>query len=43
MRSVTKNAQLVMMETSYILKGKNREIAALKLEVKAEIIKVDIQ
>ena len=32
-----------MIETSYILKGKNRGIAALKLEVKAEIIKVDIQ
>ena len=31
------------VETSYILKGKNREIVALKLEVKAEIIKVDIQ
>ena len=40
---MTKNAQVVMMETSYILKGKNREIVALKLEVKAEIIKVDIQ
>ena len=26
-----------------ILKGKNRRIAALKLEVKAETIKVDIQ
>ena len=32
-----------MIETSYILKGKNRRIAALKLEVKAESIKVDIQ
>ena len=39
---MTKNAQLVMIETSYILKGKNRRIAALKLEVKAESIKVDI-
>ena len=43
MRSVTKSAQLVMIETSYILKGKNKRIAALKLEVKAETIKVDIQ
>lgn len=42
LRSVTKNAQLVMIETSYILKGKNRRIAALKLEVIAETIKVDI-
>ena len=32
-----------MIETSYILKGKIREIAALKLEVIAGKIKVDIQ
>ena len=42
MGCMTKNAQLVMIETSYILKGKNRRIAALTLEVIAETIKVDI-